>query len=70
MLYLKASSSISKGLNTKSFKLAIALVCFTLVFKNWYAPLPDGFQQPWKYQFICISSDMITWIVSLLFLRL
>lgn len=60
-----SSCEISKSINTKSFKLAVILIGITLIYTNINSvlqPLPANFEQPWKYRFLCVSSEMITYV--------
>jgi acetyl esterase/lipase len=41
------------------YKLALALIAISVFINLIYQPLPDGFQQPWKYRLICFGSDLL-----------
>jgi hypothetical protein len=53
-----------KGMNMKAFKAAILIFMVGFLYKKINQPLPDDFEQPWKYRLICFGADMANYFVS------
>jgi hypothetical protein len=53
-----------KSSNTRALKIALCAIFFAFLFNKIYQPLPDDFEQPWKYRLICFGADLANHIVS------
>lgn len=45
-------------LKTKTTRLALAILIAGFLFQLINQPLPDDFEQPWKYRFICFGAEL------------
>jgi hypothetical protein len=50
------------GLSSKSIKISVALVVLSLIAVAVYQPLPDDFEQPWKYRIVCFGAVLLKYV--------
>lgn len=51
-------------LKTKTTKAAIAILFTGCLFQLINQPLPDDFEQPWKYRLICFGAELSNILVN------
>ena len=50
--------SKKNSFSSKSLRIAVTLFIIGCVFNKLNQPLPDDFEQPWKYRLICFGAEM------------
>ena len=49
--------------NTRALKIAALLFVLGCIYQKVNQPLPDDFEQPWKYRLICFGADITNYFV-------
>lgn len=45
-------------MKSNSTKIAVGLLALAFFFQLIYQPLPENFEQPWKYRLICFGVEI------------
>jgi hypothetical protein len=51
--------------NMRALKAAVLIFLVGFLYKKVYQPLPDDFEQPWKYRLICFGADVANYFVKI-----
>ena len=51
-------------MKSNTTKLVVILISLAFSFQLMYQPLPDDFEQPWKYRLICFGAEISNIFVS------